>query len=324
MLESSSESRDRVVVISGYANPIHAGHVEYARQARQLAGDDGTVVFIVNNDAQAKLKRGYTFVPQSDRMAVVGALKYVDTAVLSIDTDRTVCATLQQLAKSGVVCRDGVSRPPTHFANGGDVTPGSPCPETSLCDFYDIALVYGLGDKIQSSSWIIRDTLAAAAAVEAHQRAGFGGPEAAPAPAPVPLALPPFTRKMFWKGMAADPPMIILLGHRGAGKTTLAQYILDGLKRSGRMADDTELWDVSHVLHEVQSLLDTPRRKYDHGFVVALPASFVHSNAWSNGWASRMPPGSVEAAASCFAHREPFEAVVYDIAENKFFSFVKT
>jgi cytidyltransferase-like protein len=156
-----------VVVISGYANPIHAGHVEYARQARQLAGDDGTVVFIVNSDAQAVLKRGYSFVPQADRLAVIGALRYVDVAVLSEDTDRTVCATLKRLCTEGVKCHDGVTRAPTIFANGGDVTPDAPCPEAALCHAHGVELVYGLGDKIQSSSWIIADSVKAAAAAAA-------------------------------------------------------------------------------------------------------------------------------------------------------------
>jgi D-beta-D-heptose 7-phosphate kinase/D-beta-D-heptose 1-phosphate adenosyltransferase len=159
-----------VVVISGYANPIHAGHVEYARQAHELAGPTGTVVFIVNSDAQAVLKRGYSFVPQGDRLAVIAALRYVDVAVLSEDTDRTVCATLKRLCAEGVVCRDGVRRPPTIFANGGDVTPDAPCPEAAVCSAHGVAVVYGLGDKIQSSSWIIADSVKAAAAASAASK----------------------------------------------------------------------------------------------------------------------------------------------------------
>lgn len=148
----------RVVVISGYMSPVHSGHCDYARLAKEFAGPDGFVYCIVNNDNQAILKKGYSFVPQEDRLAVMGALKYVDHAVLSIDEDRTVCKTIEMLCQN--------SSPdfpkPTHFANGGDVTPGNPCPESIVCDKHDVELVYGLGDKIQSSSWILEKSVKAA------------------------------------------------------------------------------------------------------------------------------------------------------------------
>ena len=42
----------RVVVISGYFNPIHTGHLDYIKAASKL-GD--RLVVIVNNDEQVKL-----------------------------------------------------------------------------------------------------------------------------------------------------------------------------------------------------------------------------------------------------------------------------
>ena len=141
--------RRRVVVISGYANPIHRGHCDYCRLAKEFAGPDGLVYFIVNSDAQSRLKKGFSFVPEEDRLAVVGAIRHVDRAVLSIDDDRTVCRTIEWLLSSSDFER------PTHFANGGDVTAYSPAPESAVCASNGIAMVYGLGDKVQSSSWIL-------------------------------------------------------------------------------------------------------------------------------------------------------------------------
>jgi D-beta-D-heptose 7-phosphate kinase/D-beta-D-heptose 1-phosphate adenosyltransferase len=138
----------RVVVISGYFQFCHAGHVEYAKLAKDFAGEDGIVYVIVNSDYQSILKKKFSFVPENDRLAVMGALKYVDQAFLSIDTDRTVCKTIEYLCKHA-------PHKPTHFANGGDVTVGSLCPEEAVCTENGINLVYGLGDKIQSSSWIL-------------------------------------------------------------------------------------------------------------------------------------------------------------------------
>ena len=139
----------RVVVISGYFNPIHSGHVAYVRLAKEFAGPGGFVYAIVNTDAQSLLKKGVpSLVPERDRLAVVSALRHVDRALLSMDTDRTVRVTLEHLCVYG-------SPRPTHFANGGDVVAELPCAETEACRALGIELVYGLGEKIQSSSWII-------------------------------------------------------------------------------------------------------------------------------------------------------------------------
>lgn len=145
-------SNTKVAVISGYFDPIHQGHIEYARLAKEYVGDAGKVICIVNNEYQAGLKKGYSFVPQEDRVAIMSAIKYIDEVILSIDTDRTVCKTLELLCN-----RDTLK--PTHFLNGGDVTADKKCPEEPVCQVHSVELVYGFGDKIQSSSWIIAKSI---------------------------------------------------------------------------------------------------------------------------------------------------------------------
>lgn len=142
----------KVVVVSLYGNPLHRGHIEYFRLAKEYAGEDGLVYAILNNDHQAVLKKGYSFVPEEDRLSIVSAIRYIDQAFLSIDQDRTVCKTLQWIY-------DHADHKPTHFANGGDVTPNAPCPEEEVCKKVGIELVYGLGDKVQSSTWILEKSV---------------------------------------------------------------------------------------------------------------------------------------------------------------------
>lgn len=143
----------RNVIISGYFNPgPHAGHIAYAKEARQLAGENGFVYCIVNSDYQAILKKGYSFIPENDRLAAMGALKYVDKAVVSIDKDRTVCETIKMLHETEPV-------KPTVFYNSGDVTPEKPCAETHVCKQFGIEIIYGGTPKIQSSSWILEDSV---------------------------------------------------------------------------------------------------------------------------------------------------------------------
>lgn len=128
----------KIVCVSGYFDPIHVGHIEYMERAKQL-GDQ--LYVIVNNDDQARLKKGKPFMPASERLKVVRSLACVDAAVIAMDQDRTVCETLRYLR-------------PDVFANGGDQTNAS-IPEAPICEELGIELVDGLGEKIQSSSWLL-------------------------------------------------------------------------------------------------------------------------------------------------------------------------
>lgn len=129
----------KIVCVSGYMDPLHQGHLEYFEKAKAL-GDH--LVVIVNNDEQARLKKGRPFMPAKERLKLVRSLKIVDSAVIACDKDRTVCETLRLVM-------------PDIFANGGDQTNAS-IPEAEVCSELGIALADGLGDKIQSSSWLIR------------------------------------------------------------------------------------------------------------------------------------------------------------------------
>ena len=126
-----------VVAVSGYFDPIHVGHLEYLKLAKQL-GDK--LVVIVNNDKQIILKKGKSFMNEKDRMEIVSALQCVDEVFLSIDDDKSVCKSLEFLK-------------PSIFANGGDRSL-SEIPETAIIDKYSIKMVDGLGNKIRSSSKI--------------------------------------------------------------------------------------------------------------------------------------------------------------------------
>ena len=81
---------------------------------------------------------------EKERIKIVKALKMVDKVVLSVDIDRTVCQTLRT-----------ISPRPDIFANGGDQNNQS-IPESPICQELGIELIDGLGDKIQSSSWLIK------------------------------------------------------------------------------------------------------------------------------------------------------------------------
>ena len=125
----------KTIAVSGYFDPIHIGHLEYLEMAKKL-GD--RLVVIVNNNHQCVLKKGKPFMDEADRVKIVEALKIVDEVFLSIDQDKSVCASLDAIK-------------PNIFANGGDRSTGE-VTESVVCKKYKIEMVDGLGDKIRSSS----------------------------------------------------------------------------------------------------------------------------------------------------------------------------
>ena len=146
--------KKRIVVASGYYDPIHTGHIEYLELARKYATENyATLTVIVNNDKQAALKKGKAFMTESERFKIVSSLRCVDDVILAIDNDPSVCATIEHLAKTHEVVA---------FAKGGDRF-SSEIPEAGVCKAHGIVLVDGMGLKIQSSSSLI----AAAASTDA-------------------------------------------------------------------------------------------------------------------------------------------------------------
>ena len=134
------------IIVSGYFNPIHKGHLEYLNKAKSLAD---TLFVIVNSDHQRVLKKSSEFQLEDERMLIVSNLKAVDTVILSVDTDRTVCKTIEKIANDFGESFD------LFFANGGDQN-NDTIPETAVCEKKGIELLDGLGDKIQSSSWLLK------------------------------------------------------------------------------------------------------------------------------------------------------------------------
>tara|TARA_B100000609_G_C17170923_1_gene411606 strand:- start:645 stop:1064 length:420 start_codon:yes stop_codon:yes gene_type:complete len=135
----------KAIIVSGYFNPIHKGHLEYFKNAKQHAD---YLFVIVNSDLQRELKGSKPFQDEKERMIIINSIKGVDKAILSIDKDRTVCETIKKIAMEyGKEYR-------LAFANGGDQN-NDTIPEKPICEQLGVKLIDGLGDKIQSSSWLL-------------------------------------------------------------------------------------------------------------------------------------------------------------------------
>lgn len=73
----------------------------------------------------------------------------MDKCILSIDKDRTVVETIKKIYEEYGNEYD------LAFANGGDQN-NDTIPERSICEELGIDLIDGLGNKIQSSSWLLK------------------------------------------------------------------------------------------------------------------------------------------------------------------------
>jgi len=133
------------IIVSGYFNPLHKGHLELFKKAKEF-GDQ--LFVIVNNDNQRALKGSIEFMKQDERILIINALEITDKTFLSIDKDRSVSATIEQIYISLG------NEYELYFANGGDQN-NSIILESNICRKLGIKLIEGLGGKIQSSSWLL-------------------------------------------------------------------------------------------------------------------------------------------------------------------------
>ena len=133
----------KVVLVTGGFDPLHSGHIEYFKEAKQL-GDK--LIVGLNSDAWLERKKGRAFMPGHERSAIIENLKMVDGVILFNDNDNTSAEAIknvQQLYPNDQII----------FANGGDRNAGN-IPEVTVPG---VLFKFGVGgnNKMNSSSWIL-------------------------------------------------------------------------------------------------------------------------------------------------------------------------
>jgi len=140
----------KIGITSMYANPLHPGHIDCLRLSKELVDE---LWVIVNNDHQAKLKRGVdTFQDEQYRKKVIESIRYVDYTEISIDQDGSVCESIKKFYSD---IKKKYPNSEVIFTKGGDRF-ANEIPEKVVCDSIGIKIVDGLGAKTHNSSDLIK------------------------------------------------------------------------------------------------------------------------------------------------------------------------
>ena len=136
---------NKIVILSGGFDPIHAGHVGMIKAAR-LLGDH--LIVGVNSDSWLERKKGAAFMPWHHRAEVVKNIIGVHEVMSFDDSDGSAIDLLKKVQLK-------YSTSEIIFANGGDRTDKN-IPEMSVDG---VKFVFGVGgfDKRGSSSDFLRD-----------------------------------------------------------------------------------------------------------------------------------------------------------------------
>ena len=148
----------KVILLSGGFDPVHKGHIECINKAKELADE---VWIGLNNDNWLRRKKGKSFMNEKERAFIMSNLKSVDWVYImnpKSNTDDTAIDFID-MAKLRYIKQNGhLGYGEMAFGNGGDRTETT-TPENDVCDSYGIESVWGLGEKIQSSSWLLEKYL---------------------------------------------------------------------------------------------------------------------------------------------------------------------
>lgn len=136
------------VIVSGFFNPLHGGHLDLIEAAKAM-GD--YLIVIVNNDLHQVTKKGKIILDENNRARLMAALRPVDEVIIGIDPDHPSWPSTKTIE----FIADKYPDDELIFCNGGDDranADGLPGPEAELCRERGIKMVFGVGGHTKADS----------------------------------------------------------------------------------------------------------------------------------------------------------------------------
>ena len=139
----------KIVLVTGGFDPVHSGHIEYFKAAREL-GDK--LIVGVNSDVWLAQKKGRYFMPWEERATIVASIQYVDRVINFNDSDNSAKDAIRKV-------RSIHPNAQLIFANGGDRTKENIPEMDLLTEMLHLEFIFGVGgeNKANSSSWILQE-----------------------------------------------------------------------------------------------------------------------------------------------------------------------
>lgn len=134
------------VIVSGFFNPLHGGHIDLIEGAKKLGE---YLIVIVNNDIHQMTKKGKIILDENNRARLMAALRDVDEVIIGIDPEDPTWPSTKTLE----MIADKYPDDELIFCNGGDrAVGGIPGPEADMCDKKGIKMEWGVGGETKADS----------------------------------------------------------------------------------------------------------------------------------------------------------------------------
>jgi D-beta-D-heptose 7-phosphate kinase/D-beta-D-heptose 1-phosphate adenosyltransferase len=144
-LKDDIEDTHLIIMASGGFDPLHVGHLDYIQEAAELDSnmEQTSLVVVVNGHDWVMRKKGYEFMPEAERAAIIAGISGVDYVLIWDDGSPTVSGAIEALK-------------PDFFAKGGDRDSKANVPEYAICESIGCEVIFNVGGgKIQSSSELV-------------------------------------------------------------------------------------------------------------------------------------------------------------------------
>lgn len=143
--------KGNIAIVAGGYDPFHIGHLSLIKKAREIVGEEGQVISFVARDKHLIKKKGFSFMPEEQRLEIVKNLKQIDYAEFNIKDDGSI---IDNLIKWSMITEDMGKE--LIYVIGGDRFKDE-IPEKNICNKLDIEILDRTVGILESSTNLVNE-----------------------------------------------------------------------------------------------------------------------------------------------------------------------